>query len=86
MSEEPGKGIDREGRVQLLMKETGIAEAEASDLITMLGTNRSSLVREARVIAKRLSGRSNAPENRAESRLSARLSTLPPDRAYLRPG
>jgi hypothetical protein len=58
MPEEPGKpsGLEHEGIVRRLMAETGIPEAEASDLISLLGANWPSLVREARVIAKRLSG------------------------------
>jgi hypothetical protein len=38
---------------QRLAKETGITESEAADLISVLGTNWSSLVREARVIRRR---------------------------------
>ena len=47
---------DREEAINRLAKrlveETGIAEAEARDLIRMLGRSWPSLVREARIIAK----------------------------------
>lgn len=36
-----------------LSEETSITEAEATELIVMLGTNWSSLVREAHIIRKR---------------------------------
>lgn len=36
-----------------LAKETGITEAQAADLIKMLGTDRNSLLREARLIYRR---------------------------------
>lgn len=36
-----------------LAKETGISEAQARDLIEMLGTDRNSLLREARLISGR---------------------------------
>jgi hypothetical protein len=49
---QPDKADDlsRSGTIQRLVKETGITEAEASDLLTVLGTDWSSLVREARVL------------------------------------
>jgi hypothetical protein len=52
-------GAERERLVRLLILETGVAEAQALDLISLLGTNWPSLVREAEVIAKRPSGLSN---------------------------
>jgi hypothetical protein len=57
MLEKPAKlkGVERERLVRRLMLETGVAEADALDLISLLGTDWSSLVREAEVIAKRLS-------------------------------
>jgi len=53
---QPDKADDlsRAGTIQQLVKETGITEAEASALLTVLGTDWSSLVREARILkAKR---------------------------------
>ncbi|MDX8448130.1 hypothetical protein [Mesorhizobium captivum] len=38
-------------RVQFLVRETGISEAQARDLIKMLGNSPSSLLREARLLA-----------------------------------
>lgn len=43
-------GEGRVGLIQRLVKETGITEVEALDLITVLGVNWSSLVREARLL------------------------------------
>lgn len=42
--------LSRAGTIQRLVRETGITEAEASDLLTVLGTDWSSLVREARIL------------------------------------
>ncbi|MDX8500885.1 hypothetical protein RFM99_21040 [Mesorhizobium sp. VK4C] len=39
-------------RVQFLVRETGITEAQARDLIKMLGDSPNSLLREARLLAK----------------------------------
>jgi len=39
--------------VERLMRETGITEAEARDLVTLLGADWSSLIREANVLKKR---------------------------------
>ena len=39
--------------IQRLVKETGVTEAEASDLIMFLGTDWSSLVREAHILKKK---------------------------------
>ncbi|TGQ51573.1 hypothetical protein EN836_23685 [Mesorhizobium sp. M1C.F.Ca.ET.193.01.1.1] len=41
----------KEFRVQLLTRETGITEAQARDLIDMIGNEPASLVREARLLA-----------------------------------
>ena len=41
------------GVVKRLVAETGIAEAQASELYKLLGSNWSSLVREARIIKKK---------------------------------
>lgn len=38
-------------RVQFLVRETGITEAQARDLIKMLGNSPNSLLREARLLA-----------------------------------
>ncbi|UCI09554.1 hypothetical protein [Mesorhizobium sp. B1-1-8] len=43
---------EKDFRVQFLMGETGIAEAQARDLIKMHGDNPNSLLREARLLAK----------------------------------
>jgi hypothetical protein len=52
MPKQPDKTDDlgRAGLIRQLVKETGVTEAEASDLITMLGVNWASLVREARLL------------------------------------
>jgi hypothetical protein len=52
MPDEPKKpdGAGRTWLINRLVRETGIKEAEASDLITMLGVDWSSLLREARII------------------------------------
>jgi hypothetical protein len=49
---QPDKADDlsRAGTIQRLVKETGITEAEASNLLTLLGSDWSSLVREARLL------------------------------------
>ncbi len=39
--------------VKQLVKETGITEAEAVDLVALLGWNWSSLVREARILMRK---------------------------------
>jgi hypothetical protein len=36
-----------------LARETGITEAEAEDLIRLIGNNHASLLREARILKKR---------------------------------
>ncbi|WP_176479178.1 MULTISPECIES: hypothetical protein [unclassified Mesorhizobium] len=38
--------------VQFLRQQTGITEAQARDLIKMLGNDPNSLLREARILAK----------------------------------
>jgi hypothetical protein len=43
-------GAGRAWLIQRLVKETGVTNAEASDLVRLLGTDWSSLVREARVL------------------------------------
>jgi hypothetical protein len=47
---EKPNGAGRAAHIQRLVKRTGVTEAEASDLITMLGVNWASLVREARLL------------------------------------
>lgn len=42
--------LSRAATIQRLVKETGITETEASDLVTVLGSDWSSLVREARIL------------------------------------
>jgi len=55
MSDVPEKldGAGDDGLLKRLIRETGITEAEASDLVMMLGPNWSSLVREARLLKRR---------------------------------
>ena len=43
----------RPGLIQRLVQATGVTEAEAADLITVLGVSWSSLVREARLLKMR---------------------------------
>ncbi|RWH78896.1 MAG: hypothetical protein EOQ86_16240 [Mesorhizobium sp.] len=43
----------KEAGAKILAKETGITEAQASDLIEMIGTDRASLLREARILKNR---------------------------------
>lgn len=52
VTKQPDKTDDlsRAGTIQRLVKETGITEAEASDLLTLIGSDWSSLVREARLV------------------------------------
>jgi hypothetical protein len=40
-------------RARLLAEETGITEAQARDLIEMIGTDHASLLREARILKSR---------------------------------
>ncbi|AZO28394.1 MULTISPECIES: hypothetical protein [unclassified Mesorhizobium] len=42
----------KEFRVQFLMNETGITEAQARELVGMIGLDASSLLREARLLRK----------------------------------
>ena len=49
--EEPD-GSGRTWMIRRLVLEAGVTEAEASDLIAMLGMDWSSLIREARVLKK----------------------------------
>jgi hypothetical protein len=53
MPEQPNSQDGLISLAQRLAKETGITESEAADLLSVLGTNWSSLVREARVIRRR---------------------------------
>jgi hypothetical protein len=53
MPEQPNSQDSLMSLAQRLAKETGITESEAADLVSVLGTNWSSLVREARVIRRR---------------------------------
>ncbi|WP_292318192.1 hypothetical protein [Mesorhizobium sp.] len=43
---------EKEFRVRFLMQETGITEAQARDLVDMIGIDASSLLREARLLKK----------------------------------
>jgi hypothetical protein len=51
--DEGARMTERNKLADQLAKETGITEAQAADLIKMLGTDRNSLLREARVIYRR---------------------------------
>jgi hypothetical protein len=53
MPEQPNSQDRLMSLAQRLAKETGITEPEAADLVIVLGTIWSSLVREARVIRRR---------------------------------
>ncbi|WP_292074515.1 hypothetical protein [Mesorhizobium sp.] len=44
---------EKEFRVRFLMQETGITEAQARDLVDMIGIDASSLLREARLLKKK---------------------------------
>lgn len=44
---------EKEFRVRFLVQETGITEAQARDLVDMIGIDASSLLREARLLKKR---------------------------------
>ncbi|MCZ8546359.1 hypothetical protein OOJ09_19395 [Mesorhizobium qingshengii] len=48
--EDDARTAERDRLAISLAKETGISEAQARDLINMLGTDRNSLLREARLI------------------------------------
>jgi hypothetical protein len=48
--EDDARRAERDRLAISLAKETGISEAQARDLIGMLGTDRNSLLREARLI------------------------------------
>ena len=53
MAREPGNPEDVSVPVmRRLVKETGITEAEAQDLVVLVGINWSSLVREARLLRR----------------------------------
>ena len=53
MAKNADKALDRAWLIQRLAKETGVSEAEAPDLVRLLGTDWSSLVREARLLKMR---------------------------------
>ncbi|TIP29451.1 MAG: hypothetical protein E5X67_06335 [Mesorhizobium sp.] len=56
MGEEEKADRDRmiDFRAQFLAKEAGITEAQARELIDLIGTDRASLLREARLLKARL--------------------------------
>jgi hypothetical protein len=43
---------EKEFRVRFLVQETGITEAQARDLVDMIGIDANSLLREARLLKK----------------------------------
>ncbi|WP_167498487.1 MULTISPECIES: hypothetical protein [unclassified Mesorhizobium] len=51
----------KHGLVQKLLEETGITEAQALELISLLGSNWSSLIREAKAIRDSLKPRGGPP-------------------------
>ena len=55
MEESPGNWVSTEGKrllIKRLVKEAGITQAQARQLVDALGPNWSSLIREARIIAE----------------------------------
>ncbi|WP_292146486.1 hypothetical protein [Mesorhizobium sp.] len=44
---------EKEFRVRFLVKETGITEAQARELVDMIGIDANSLLREARLLKKK---------------------------------
>ncbi|TIL55694.1 MAG: hypothetical protein E5Y79_33220 [Mesorhizobium sp.] len=56
MGEEEKSDRDRmtDFQAQLLAKEAGITEAQARELIELIGTDRASLLREARLLKSRV--------------------------------
>ncbi len=59
MAEDSPNGIRKtqEGKLALsLAQETGITVDQAGDVIAMIGTDRRSLLREARILKKQRSG------------------------------
>ncbi|TIM37709.1 hypothetical protein [Mesorhizobium sp.] len=56
MGEEEKSDRDRmtDFQAQFLAKEAGITEAQARELIELIGTDRASLLREARLLKSRL--------------------------------
>lgn len=57
MAEVEKAGRESEQLAKYLERETGITPEQAHDLISMLGMDRPSLLREARETAKRRTGR-----------------------------
>jgi uncharacterized lipoprotein len=49
---ETGQKASGNPMVERLIQETGITEAQARELVSMLGTDWSSLMREARLLTK----------------------------------
>lgn len=44
---------EKQFRVRFLVRETGITEAQARDLVEMIGIDANSLLREARLLARK---------------------------------
>ncbi|CCV15274.1 hypothetical protein [Mesorhizobium sp. STM 4661] len=53
MDDDKQKMREKTALARSLAAETGITLDQASDLITMIGTDRNSLLREARILSKR---------------------------------
>lgn len=49
----------KEAAARFLVQTVGITEGQARELVQLLGTNRGSLVREARIMKARDSGRTS---------------------------
>jgi hypothetical protein len=56
MSDKPDRAQMITFLVRFLAKETGITESQARDLVKLIGTERGSLLREARLLKKRNEG------------------------------
>jgi hypothetical protein len=51
--DKPNREQLKETQAKVLAEETGIMQAQATDLIEMIGTDHASLLREARILKKR---------------------------------
>jgi hypothetical protein len=52
-NDEAARAAERDRLAANLATETGITEAQARELIRLLGTERNSLLREARIISRK---------------------------------
>ncbi|RWM15154.1 MAG: hypothetical protein E5X53_05160 [Mesorhizobium sp.] len=51
--DKPNREQLKEAQAKVLAEETGITQAQTTDLIEMIGTDYASLLREARILKKR---------------------------------